>query len=196
MCGNGGRCIVAFAKKLHIINDKAHFLAIDGPHHAHINEQGDWVDLQMIDVKQIKQGKNYFILNTGSPHYVTFVKDFDQINVYEEGRQIRNSEPFAQEGINVNFVAQEGALIKVATYERGVEAETLSCGTGVTAAAIASWITQGDLAKRSIDIQTKGGNLKVLLEPNDTHGFQNIWLCGPATFVFDGNVEIDTTNKQ
>lgn len=191
MCGNGGRCIVAFAKKLGVINENAYFLAIDGPHHAKINENGDWVELQMIDVKQVEQGEDYFVLNTGSPHYVTFVKDFEQLNVFEAGRRVRYNERFKKEGINVNFISPSENGIKVATYERGVEDETLSCGTGVTAAAISYWMTQNDPSLRAIKIETKGGDLAVRLEPDGYIGFKNIWLCGPATFVFEGNIEID-----
>lgn len=188
MCGNGGRCITAFAKKLGIFDENAYFLAIDGPHHAKINPAGDWVELQMIDVKQVEQNQDFFVLNTGSPHYVTFVKDFNHLNVYEQGRSIRYNDRFAKEGINVNFVSRTENGIKVATYERGVEDETLSCGTGVTAAAIAFWLSQNDTTLRNIPIQTKGGNLAVRLAPDGYVGFRDIWLCGPATFVFEGQI--------
>lgn len=191
MCGNGGRCIVAFAKKLGIIDENTYFLAIDGAHHAKINNDGNWVELQMIDVKQIEQGQDYFVLNTGSPHYVTFVKDFEHLNVFNEGRNVRYNERFKKEGINVNFISPTENGIKVATYERGVEDETLSCGTGVTAAAISYWMSQNDHSLREIKIETKGGNLAVRLEPDGYMGFRNIWLCGPATYVFEGKVEIE-----
>jgi diaminopimelate epimerase len=190
MCGNGGRCICAFAKKIGVIETKAYFLAIDGAHDATINEAGDWVELQMIDVKQVEQGGDFFVLNTGSPHYVTFVKDFAALNVFEEGRKVRYNERFAEAGINVNFITPIENGIKVATYERGVEDETLSCGTGVTAAAIAFWLSQNNTLLQEISIQTKGGQLSVRLQPDGYVGFKNIWLCGPATSVFEGEVEM------
>lgn len=190
MCGNGGRCICAFAKYLGVVDNEAYFLAIDGAHHANINATGDWVELQMIDVKQVEQGDGFFVLNTGSPHYVTFVKDFLHLNVFEEGRKVRYNERFAEAGINVNFIAPSENGIKVATYERGVEDETLSCGTGVTAAAISFWLSQNNSKLHEIPIETKGGQLSVRLESDGYIGFKNIWLCGPATKVFEGNVVI------
>lgn len=190
MCGNGGRCICAFAKKIGVIETNAYFLAIDGSHHATINDTGDWVELQMIDVKQIEQDKNFFVLNTGSPHYVTFVKDFSTLNVFQEGKKIRYNERFAKEGINVNFITPIENGIKVATYERGVEDETLSCGTGVTAAAIAFWLSQNNTSLREVSIETKGGSLSVRLQPDGYIGFKNIWLCGSANNIFKGEIEI------
>lgn len=190
MCGNGGRCICAFAKYLGVVENSAYFMAIDGAHQANINEIGDWVELQMIDVKQVEQGSDFFVLNTGSPHYVTFVKDFPNLNVFEEGRKVRYNERFAEAGINVNFITPVENGIKVATYERGVEDETLSCGTGVTAAAIAFWLSQNNTSLREIPIQTKGGQLAVRLAPDGYIGFKDIWLCGSATRVFEGSIEI------
>jgi diaminopimelate epimerase len=190
MCGNGGRCIVSFAKKLGLIENKAFFLAIDGAHHAQINENGNWIELQMIDVKQVEQGQNFFVLNTGSPHYCTFTKSIAELNVFEEGRKIRYNERFAKDGININFIEILENGIKVATYERGVEAETLACGTGVTAAAIAFWLSQNNSSIREIPISTKGGNLSVRFAPDGYIGFKNIWLCGPATYVFEGKINI------
>jgi diaminopimelate epimerase len=189
MCGNGGRCICAFAQYLGVAQRNTCFLAIDGAHHAYINAKGNWVELQMINVKQVEQGSDFFVMNTGSPHYVTFLKDFDHLNVYEQGKAIRYNERFAKEGINVNFIAPTENGIKVATYERGVEDETFSCGTGVTAAAIAYWLSQKDTSPMEIPIETKGGQLSVRLAPDGYTGFKDIWLCGPATLVFEGNIE-------
>ncbi len=184
MCGNGGRCIVAFARKLGIIENKCRFWAIDGAHEAFINSN-QWVELKMNDVTMIERGDDFFILNTGSPHYVVFVEDLSDINVHESGQMIRYSRRFNEEGINVNFVEKTAEGIIVATYERGVEGETLSCGTGVTAAAIASHLNGDFPAKNRVDIETKGGKLQVKLRKHQ-ETFQDIWLCGPAINVFSG----------
>jgi diaminopimelate epimerase len=193
MCGNGGRCIVAFAQFLQIFDKDCVFKAIDGAHDAKINDNG-WVELKMIDVKNIEVGNDYFLMNTGSPHYVVFTEDLTDINVYENGRAIRYSDRFAKEGVNVNFVEirKEGG-IEVATYERGVEDETFSCGTGVTAAAISYYLKNGQSEK--VPIKTKGGDLEVRFHKNNSLSesqaegvFENVWLCGPATQVFSGAV--------
>lgn len=185
MCGNGGRCIVAFAQRLGIVREKYHFIAIDGPHEAVITAQ-DWVELKMSDVAAITQtdGGDY-ILNTGSPHYVQFLGTLDALPVAERGRSIRYSDAFRKEGINVNFVAPGSEGISVATYERGVEDETLSCGTGVTAAALAWSLRHPDKARTRVPITTKGGQLEVRFQATEK-GFEQIWLCGPAVFVFEG----------
>lgn len=188
MCGNGGRCIAAFAKKLGIIGERTRFLAIDGPHEAQIRPDG-WVELKMGDVPAVETGAGYCLLNTGSPHYVTFVKDLASIAVRESGRAVRYSERFAKEGVNVNFVEENGSGIKVATYERGVEDETLSCGTGVTAAAIAFALKNPGQASYSVPIHSKGGELIVRFEKKGDH-FRNIWLCGPAELVFEGSITL------
>ena len=188
MCGNGGRCIVAFAKHLGIIQNSTSFIAIDGPHEAKIKGE-DWVSLKMINVPEIEQGPDYFILNTGSPHYVVFVEDIDDIDVVENGKAIRYSKRFREEGINVNFVEKKKDGIIVATYERGVEDETLSCGTGVTAAAIAYQLTRSAQKETVTAIEAKGGQLSVKLTPDNKKGVKNIWLQGKATRVFSGNME-------
>lgn len=188
MCGNGGRCIVAFAKALGIIDQEAYFLAIDGPHRARIRPDNDWVELQMIDVPQIEINTNFYYMNTGSPHYVHFVNNLPALDVVQHGRTIRYNERFRQEGTNVNFVQIEADRhLSVATYERGVEDETLSCGTGVTAAALAYALAHPEQASRSLCIDTKGGQLEVRFELTDS-GFHNIWLCGPAEQVFQGEI--------
>jgi len=189
MCGNGGRCIVAFAKKIGVISNKTSFLAIDGAHDATIDEDGI-VSLKMIDVKEIQKREEHFEINTGSPHYVTFVEDVDDINVVENGQAIRYSKPFRKHGINVNFVEKKDDKIVVLTYERGVEGETFSCGTGVTAAAIASCAKE-DKEKNSVNIQTRGGALNVRFNKT-VEGYENIWLSGPATMVFEGQFDINS----
>lgn len=187
MCGNGGRCIAAFANQLGIVKSKCHFLAIDGPHEALIKKD-NWVELKMSDVKDIEIGQDYFLMNTGSPHYVVFVEDIDDINVFENGQAIRYSSRFKKEGVNVNFVERTKENIIVATYERGVEDETLSCGTGVTAAAIANFLKKSNRRKKQhTSIQSKGGNLAVRFEPKGKKAASNIWLCGKAELVFDGS---------
>ncbi|MBA3900661.1 MAG: diaminopimelate epimerase [Bacteroidetes bacterium] len=193
MCGNGGRCIAAFAAYLGIIKDKGTFWAIDGEHPVEIkeNKQSEMlVSLKMIDVTKIKSGNDYFVLNTGSPHYILFTDNVEQINVIKQGKEIRNSSSFIKEGINVNFVEIKSNSIKMRTYERGVEDETFSCGTGATAAGIAA-IFSGKLTNtESVQVQVPGGNLKVHFSKTGTEGFSDIWLEGPATFVFTGKIEI------
>lgn len=186
MCGNGGRCIAAFANHLGIVKSKCHFLAIDGSHDA-IIKKDDWVELKMSDVKNIEIGEDYFLMDTGSPHYVVFVEDIDDINVFENGQAIRYSNRFKKEGVNVNFVERTKENLIVATYERGVEGETLSCGTGVTAAAIANFLKKSNgRKKQNTPIKSKGGDLVVRFEPGRKNAASNIWLCGKAERVFNG----------
>ncbi len=185
MCGNGGRCIVAFAKKLNIIQDKATFNAIDGVHHAEVIR--NLINLQMIDVEFVLEKKDFLFLNTGSPHHVTFKEDIDNINVKEEGRKIRYGKPYFKEGTNVNFVEQiDENIFKVRTYERGVEDETLACGTGVTAVAIAAY--QSNKTKSNhLYLQTQGDMLEVSFN-KDENGYHQVFLKGPAVFVFEGEI--------
>jgi len=185
MCGNGGRCIVAFAKHLGIIGEHCRFIAIDGPHEAWMTTP-DWVELKMSDVAAVRQTSDGdYVLNTGSPHYVQFVDQLDALPVAELGRKIRYSATFQAEGINVNFVETTETGIVVATYERGVEDETLSCGTGVTAAAIASYLKNPKAGNTEVPIETKGGKLRVRFKPTESR-FEEVWLCGPAVRVFEG----------
>lgn len=186
MCGNGGRCITAFAHHLGIIDAKTTFRAIDGMHEALIQE--GIISLHMKDVSTIDHQKNYTILDTGSPHLVIFIDDVASVNVFEEGRKYRQLPAFMPKGINVNFVQQQGEKLMVRTYERGVEAETLSCGTGVTAAAIAH--SKLDLGTFKIPIQTPGGALEVSFRKTSARTADNIWLIGPADFVFEGNIKL------
>lgn len=185
MCGNGGRCLVAFAFFLDIFEEKCTFNAVDGLHEAEINN--GIIKLKMIDVENISNDGEDFVLNTGSPHYVQYIEDLEKLNVFAKGQEIRNSENYYQEGINVNFVEQiSDNQIFVRTFERGVEDETYSCGTGVTASAL-TFLEKNNLL--SVDIKTLGGNLKVYAE-KDGHSFKNIWLEGPAKQVFKGKIEI------
>lgn len=193
MCGNGGRCIAAFAKRLRIVDDVAHFVAIDGPHEAQFGD-GEIVSLQMKNVSGIEHFDSHSVLDTGSPHYVAWVADTGQTPVFEEGRRIRNLPEFAPGGLNVNFttVVDAGSL-RVRTYERGVEDETYSCGTGVTAAAIAH---SGErLGRFEIAISTPGGNLSVRYKKTAADRAEDVFLEGPATFVFEGNIELASYNR-
>lgn len=188
MCGNGGRCMVSFAKLLGIINKETKFKAVDGVHKATIHDD-ETISLEMQDVSDIAKVNNNYYLNTGSPHYVLFRDDIDKIDVLNRGREIRYSGEFKPEGTNVNFVEAKNDVLYVRTYERGVENETLSCGTGVTASAISASIhTETD--KSSYKIITKGGNLHVSFKKIDNNSFVNIWLTGPATFVFKGEITL------
>ncbi len=185
MCGNGGRSAVAFAYKLNMISsDHVQFTAVDGLHEA--IRSNNIIKLKMIDVVDIvKNGDNYFI-QTGSPHHVEFQTDIDEIDVYKLGRDIRNSKLYQPDGTNVNFVEAMGdGSFSVRTYERGVENETLSCGTGVTAVAIALFET-GKTSLSKVTIKTLGGLLKVRFTKTDA-GYINVFLEGPATFVYKGD---------
>ena len=188
MCGNGGRCISAFANKLGVINDRAKFIAIDGIHDAVIHE--GFVSLKMNDVKSIEKTDDYFFLNTGSPHYVKFVEDVNHFDVFEEGKKIRYNDRFAAEGTNVNFIEKKEDSVFVRTYERGVENETLICGTGVTASALVAAINGVSSGKNYCKVSTLGGELRVKFDKVLESNFYNIWLEGPAEFVFEGNIEL------
>jgi diaminopimelate epimerase len=188
MCGNGGRCIAAFARHQGIITGKARFTAIDGVHEVIVTD--DMVSLKMQDVKQVESGDGFYYLDTGSPHYVKIVTGVDQLDVYNEGRTIRNSARFREEGTNVNFIEKQDEVLLVRTYERGVEDETFSCGTGVTAAALVAAISGISTGKNSCIVKTKGGNLEVTFEKVLDQNFYNIWLKGAALKVFEGTVVV------
>jgi diaminopimelate epimerase len=188
MCGNGGRCITAFAHQVGQIKDRAQFQAVDGIHDAVINTDGT-VSLKMIDVQSVEKNDNFYFLNTGSPHYVQFVKDIEKFDVFGKGRAIRNNERFKKEGTNVNFVEiLSPDSIFVRTYERGVEDETYSCGTGVTASAISAGF-ELDNNNNSFNIKALGGNLNVRYQKQN-NTFSDIWLTGPATYVFSGEIDV------
>lgn len=186
MCGNGGRCIVAFAKKLGIIKDHTTFMASDGQHTASI--QGESISLRMSEVDKIKVGDNYIFLNTGSPHHIILVEDLESIDVKKEGAKIRYSKLYTKEGSNINFVAQRAEnTFAIRTYERGVEDETLSCGTGATAVAIAMHHT-GKTTADEVSIKVLGGDLKVSFDKSEK--YNNINLAGRADFVFKGSIDL------
>ncbi len=185
MCGNGGRCLVAFAAFLGIVKHKATFTAIDGKHHAEI--KNDLIYLQMQDVTEIEKHDSHLFLDTGSPHHVTIVEDLSDFDVFTKGRKIRSGAPYFESGSNVNFVEKKnGNHFAVRTYERGVEDETLSCGTGVTAVALSMHAIK--LADdQQITIDTPGGVLKVTFQET-AKGYENIYLIGPAKQVFKGEI--------
>ena len=193
MCGNGGRCIVAFAFHLGIIKTNAHFMAVDGIHHATLNnvhaKELD-ISLEMQDVNQIKYNSPSYFLNTGSPHHIEFVESLAEMDVYNRGKKIRHSEVYRNiGGANVNFIEIEEEYLKIRTFERGVEDETYACGTGATAAAIA-YAHHFHKLNTEIKLQTLGGVLRVSFEENHGH-FSNIILSGPATKVYSGSIEIE-----
>jgi diaminopimelate epimerase len=189
MCGNGGRCIVAFAKYLGIIESETTFLAVDGPHYAQINPQGDWVSLQMIDVDTINNDGAAYVLNTGSPHYVALAEGLKDKDVYHEGYTIRNNDTYRKDGINVNFVEPNGNGYFVRTFERGVEDETYACGTGVTAVALAMAKHKQQTGHITTPIKVLGGDINVRFD-YDGEKFSEIFLEGPAVKVFEGDWEI------
>jgi len=188
MCGNGGRCLVHFAKSLKVFKSTCLFNAIDGLHEGKMEKEN--VFLKMGDVHEIvKRGKAYEI-NTGSPHYIKFVEGLSDIDVYKAGSRIRNGKSYAVNGINVNFVEKTDRGISVRTYERGVEDETFSCGTGVVASTLAT-VVDNNLRSKKVTIKTLGGKLKVTFKKSGA-GFDNIWLIGPATHVSSGEVDVIT----
>ncbi|MFK5958212.1 MAG: diaminopimelate epimerase [Lutibacter sp.] len=187
MCGNGGRCIVAFANKLNIIKNSTSFNAIDGLHYATINQS--IVNLKMADVTKIEVFKNHLFLNTGSPHHVTFCDTIENLNVKKLGSKIRNGSPYFDEGTNVNFVEQVSSnSFNVRTYERGVEDETLACGTGVTAVAIAA-NKINKTSKNSIKLNVLGGQLEVSFNIEEGT-YKNVFLKGPTQLIFEGKITI------
>ena len=187
MCGNGGRCIVAFANHLGIIEKESTFEAVDGLHYALI--ENGIVSLQMSDIKTIESFKNHYFLNTGSPHHIQFNDKVTNLNVKKLGKKIRYGAPYFKEGTNVNFAEQlSNNSFKVRTYERGVEDETLACGTGVTAVAIAAHKSNKTNAN-SINIEVLGGHLEVTFQ-QEGDLYKNIFLKGSAQFVYKGNIEI------
>jgi diaminopimelate epimerase len=190
MCGNGGRAMVKFAYHMGIHKPLYRFLAYDGVHDAEIDVDGI-VSLKIKDVRAVKKFHNDYILDTGSPHYIKMVSNVMDIDVYKKGQELRNSREFVDEGINVNFVEQLGNANKiiVRTYERGVEDETFSCGTGVTAAALMCYHNENGF--NDVSVKTLGGNLTVEFDRIDDNHYENIWLCGPAERVFEGTIEIN-----
>ena len=187
MCGNGGRCLVKFAYHMGIVKDRYCFIAFDGEHEADID--GEIISLKMKDVDEVSSYGADAILNTGSPHYVKIVGNLMDTDVVQRGRDIRYSEPFEREGVNVNFVQiKDEDEIIVRTYERGVEDETLSCGTGVTASALVCYHNEAGF--NNVTVNTKGGKLTVEFDRINDETYSNIWLCGPAEKVYEGNISL------
>ncbi len=192
MCGNGGRCVTAFAHKLMPSKTEFKFMAFDGLHKSaikYLQNEGFFVKLEMQQVAVPEQIGNDFLLDTGSPHYVKFVNDVALTEVLLEGRNIRNSGPFLRNGVNVNFVEINQQVLTMRTYERGVEDETLSCGTGATAAAIAAYWGKM-IETNSVEIHTKGGNLNISFDASEKDKFTSVYLTGEATPVFEGKMHI------
>ncbi len=187
MCGNGGRCTVKFAYHLGLFEKNTRFLAVDGVHEATLED--GVISLKMSDVEGIKMMGDDYFLNTGSPHYVSPVSNLENYPVFVEGKAIRYNEQFKEKGTNVNFVEQiaENKLF-VRTYERGVEDETYSCGTGVTASALA-FSLKG--LKSPVQIKTLGGNLQVSFQASSNQSFEHIFLMGEAQKVFEGFYTIE-----
>lgn len=187
-CGNGSRCAVAYANSLGIINDETTFLSTDGDHMAHI--QNGLVELKMHDVATVERKGNDFIINTGSPHYIQFVDNVENVDIVPTARAIRYNDVYKSEGINVNFVQVLEDGIRIRTYERGVEDETLSCGTGVTAAALAACIRQNKTNQSNkTKVLSQGGELSVSFTHTES-GFSNIFLVGPAKKTFEGQINL------
>ncbi len=170
-----------------VANDKMTFNAIDGLHHGIVDQEV--IRLQMIDVNEVEDHDKYLFMNTGSPHHVEFVENVKDVNVYKKGKAIRNGAPYFEKGSNVNFVeVMPDKSLTIRTYERGVEDETLACGTGITAAAISAYV-KNLVDKKDIKVKAMGGDLSVNFEENN-HNFVNVWLNGPAVKVFEGEIEI------
>lgn len=186
MCGNGGRCLVQFANDIGVVQERASFIAVDGPHEARI--ENNLVHLKMLDAQKAGYKDQGSFIDTGSPHHVVKVASAEATQVFEEGRRLRN-EVYGIEGANINFVEVKGRdTLIVRTYERGVEDETYSCGTGVTASALIAF-QEGWVSGRNVDIQTLGGDLKVQFSESDA-GFKEVYLIGPAKFVFKGEMTV------
>ncbi len=189
-CGNGARCSVAFAHTLGITKPEVIFNAIDGVHGA--KKDGELINLEMLPVFKVYQDGEALVLNTGSPHYVVFSDDLDNLDVYEEGRAIRYNERYKNGGINVNFIQEESDTeFEIRTYERGVENETLSCGTGLTAAAMVMAIENGLFGYQALTANTKGGTCYVGFNRTGEMEFEEVRLIGPAEFIFSGEIDVD-----
>ncbi len=193
MCGNGARCFVLFAHNLGLIKNETEFTAYDGLHRAIIKSvtgNSAIIKVSMSDVREIEEGNGFYLLNTGSPHYVTFVKGINTMNVVGDGMKIRYNNRFKKNGVNVNFIEAIDGVLKIRTYERGVENETLACGTGITASAIvahhAGFINPNS---KQVKLHALGGDLTVYFKKNK-NGYKNIFLQGPAEMVFSGVIQV------
>lgn len=187
MCGNGGRCIAQFAMDLGIKKDILKFSAIDGDHLAKRVVNG--ISLQMINVDTVENKGDDMWLDTGSPHHIVFSDDVEELDIISKARKIRYNDFYKEQGVNVNFVkVLDDDRLQMRTYERGVEDETYSCGTGVTAAVLAS-AYKGEIKVNKVQVKTKGGELELDFQKVDT-GYEQIWLSGPATFVYSGKISL------
>ena len=206
MCGNGGRCITAFADMLGLKpaaeDGTWHFLAPDGPHEAKIIDRDDknvWtVRLKMIDVDGVTPMMGGYFLNTGTRHFVKFVDDVDSIDMEREAKPLRWDPAFQPVGTNVNFVERRQDGLHIRTFEKGVEGETLACGTGITASAIASVIDspvkpandekvpandEKVPANDGVHLQCRRGDWLTVEFKKDGQGFKEVYLTGPAELV-------------
>lgn len=187
MCGNGGRCFVDFAQNLNVLRDEGEFIAVDGLHRYKM--EGTLVSLKMGDVSEIEAIGDAVYMNTGSPHYITMVEDVLEIDLIHDAHKVRYNDRFAKEGTNVNFVELMDGVTHIRTYERGVEDETLSCGTGATACAIAMHHL-GHISETDVPIKVLGGKLTVSFKPQTDGSYSDIWLTGPTAHVFNGLIEL------
>lgn len=185
MCGNGGRCIVDFAKSLSIFDKDCSFLAADGLHHASWSQEN--VSLKMGDVKNIESNTQFSFLDTGSPHYIKQVENIEKVDVFKKGLEIRNNDRFKKEGTNVNFIELKDGVLHIRTFERGVEDETLACGTGTVASVLAlhNW---GFEFEKPLNVNAKGGKLKVDFK-FENGLYSDVFLIGPANSVYNGYIE-------
>lgn len=188
MCGNGGRCVVRFANDLGLFSDKTTFIAVDGEHEATVSD--DIIRLKMSNVQGVEEYEEYDFMNTGSPHYVTYVDHIEETDVVNIGSEIRYGSVYGPKGgTNVNFVEViEDNHLSVRTYERGVEDETFSCGTGVTACALSAHIRKG--WESPVKVETIGGSLEVAYRATAPGKFEDIYLIGPAVRVFEGKLTV------
>ncbi|MBN2862389.1 MAG: diaminopimelate epimerase [Bacteroidales bacterium] len=186
MCGNGGRCTAHFAWKERIATKSQKFMAFDGFHEAYVDD--NTVRLQMSDVNEFRIVNGNYFIDTGSPHYMVFTNNADKIDVYKEGSSLRRAPEFAPGGTNVNFVQVIDKGLYIRTFERGVEDETLACGTGITASAIAA-VLKGHFDTPPVNVRARGGNLSVDFSVSNNK-ITNVWLTGPATFVFEGMIKV------
>ncbi|HPE86506.1 MAG: diaminopimelate epimerase [Bacteroidales bacterium] len=189
MCGNGGRCAAAFAYNCELAGTEQRFIGPDGTHLAKIlgvEQESYRVQLELREVSELVKGPGYYLLDTGSPHYVSFGHNLNTMDIVSQARKIRFSSQFAPEGLNINFAEEKNGKLFVRTYERGVEEETLSCGTGVTAAALA-YAEKMQLTQGVVSILTRGGDLQVSFIKEEGH-YRKIQLIGPAIQVFEGSI--------
>ena len=187
-CGNGSRCAVQFASELGLIDTRCEFLAIDGTHMAALNNNG--VQIKMKDVDTVTRGIDFFFIDTGSPHHVVFVEDVNKIDVIAEGRAIRYADTYLPHGTNVDFVMYEKDAVNVRIYERGVENETYSSGTGTTAIALATYLDGKLDLKNQCPVHTRGGEVLVSFKPGQNDSFHDIWMSGPVKKVYTGSFDL------